>query len=265
MKNIIAFPKLGLEFEIKNTFEVFGFDVHWYGLLIGLGLVLAVAFALTRCKRYGVTSENVFDFVLIGLPSAVVGARLFYVIGDPDCISGGLLGVIAIWNGGLSIFGGLTFAVLSCLIYLKKKNMNILKTLDLAAPSFMIGQIIGRWGNFVNAEVFGGETSLVWGMSINGAESVHPLFLYEGVWLFIAFIVLVIYSSRRRRNGEIFSYYLIWYGIGRMWMEALRNEEYVLRIFGLAFSQLLSGAVIILGIAMLLYIFIKKPKSAMDI
>ncbi len=254
MKNNIAFPGLGLEFDINQTFSLFGIKIHYYGLLIGIGLVLAVLFALSRAKKYNITSETVLDFVLVGLPSAIVGARLFYVIGDPSCLEDGILGAIAVWNGGLSIYGGLTFAVLSCMIYMKIKGIKILPALDLAAPSFMIGQIIGRWGNFVNAEVYGKNTSAVWGMSINSAPPVHPLFLYEGIWQLIGFILLITYSKYNKAYGRIFALYLIWYGIGRFFLEGLRDAEYVLLIFGLPLSKLLSVAIFVLGIIMLIKI-----------
>ena len=264
MKNNISFPGLGLEFNINPTFSLFGFEIHYYGLLIGIGLILAVLFAMTRAKKYNITSETILDFVLIGLPSAIVGARLFYVIGDPSCLKDGILGAIAVWNGGLSIYGGLTFAVLSCMIYMKIKGIKILPALDLAAPSFMIGQIIGRWGNFVNAEVYGGETSAIWGMSINGANPVHPLFLYEGIWQLIGFIILVTYSKFNKASGRIFALYLIWYGVGRFFLEGLRDAEYVLLIFGLPFSKLLSIAVLIAGIVMLLKCKKENAECKMD-
>lgn len=264
MTNTIGFPNLGIKLEINRVaFTIFSHSVYWYGIIIGIGFILAVMFALYRRKKYAVSADNIFDFVLIGLPSAIVGARLVYVLGDSSC-RGDIMSIIAIWDGGLSIFGGLSFAVLSCLIYLKKKKMNILRTLDFAAPSFMIGQMIGRWGNFVNAEVYGRETNSFLKMSINSEPGVHPLFLYESLWMLIGFFALVYYSPKRKRNGEVFSLYLIWYGATRVWMEAMRDEEFVLKIFNLPLSQILAVLVILLGVFMLLYIYIKKPKQAME-
>lgn len=264
MTNIVEFPNLGIKAELNRVaFEIFGKEVYWYGVLIGIGFLVAVAFAFYRRKEFKITSENILDFILIGLPSAIVGARLFYVIGDASCRSGGLMEWIAIWDGGISIYGGLSFAILSCLIYLKKKKMNILRTLDFAAPSFMIGQIIGRWGNFVNVEVYGRATETFLKMRINGAtEAVHPLFLYEGIWLLAGLVALVWYSPKRKRNGEVFSMYLIWYGAGRIWMESLRAEEYVLRVFSLPFSILMSIAIILIGIAIIVYAYKKLPPAS---
>ncbi len=262
MINNIEFPNLGIKMELNRVaFEIFGKEVYWYGVLIGIGFILAVLFAFRRRERYDITPDNIFDFILIGLPSAIVGARFVYVIGDPSCRSGGFAEWIAVWDGGLSIYGGLGFAVLACLIYLKRKNMNILRTLDFAAPSFMIGQMVGRWGNFVNAEVYGRETSSFLGMKINGAEMVHPLFLYEMLWMLVAFIALVLYSKKNKHNGEIFSFYLIWYGIGRIWMESMRDEVYVLRIFNLPLSIILSVSIIIIGALTLIYTYTDKKKD----
>lgn len=266
VNTLIEFPGLGLKFDVNRVaFTMFGRDVYWYGIIIGIGFVIAVLFAMSRRKKYAVSMENILDFVLVGLPCAVVGARMVYVIGDPDCWNDGLMGIIAVWDGGLSIYGGLGFAILGCLIYIKVKGLNALRCLDFAAPSFMIGQMIGRWGNFINAEVYGRATTLPWGMRLEGGEElVHPLFFYECIWMLIGFIALVIYSEKRKRNGEIFSLYLIWYGSGRIWMEFLREEEFVLRIFGLPMSAMLSAGIIVLGICMLLYIYIKKPEKAME-
>lgn len=265
MINTIGFPNLNVEFNINRVaFEIFSHSVYWYGIIIGIGFVLAVMFALLRRKKYAVSADNIFDFVLIGLPSAIVGARFVYVLGDSSCLDGGIMSAIAVWDGGLSIFGGLSFAVAACLVYMKKKKMNILRTLDFAAPSFMIGQMIGRWGNFTNAEVYGRETDTFLKMTINSQTGVHPLFLYESLLMLAGFIALVIYSPKRKRNGEIFSMYLIWYGVCRMFLESLRDEEFVLRIFSLPLSQILAAAIILLGVFLILYIYIKKPKSAME-
>lgn len=265
MTNSISFPNLKLEFNINRVaFEIFSKSVYWYGIIIGIGFLLAVMYAMARRKKYGVSADNILDFVLIGLPSAIVGARFVYVLGDPTCLDGGFLSAIAIWDGGLSIFGGLSFAILSCLIYMKKKKINILRTLDFVTPSFMIGQMIGRWGNFTNAEVYGRQTESFLKMSINHAPGVHPLFLYESVLMFIGFVILSIYLPKRKKNGEVFSMYLIWYGVCRMILETMRDEEFVLRIFNLPLSQILAAAIVLLGIFLILYISLKKPASAME-
>lgn len=231
-EKLISFPKLGLEFSIQNGFAIpgTGMVIHWYAVIIALGFVLGVLFAAKRAKKVGLTEENVLDLAIIGMPLAVICARTFYVIGDFDAYRDNWVKVFAIWEGGISILGALIGCVLTGIIYSAVKKIHIGRLVDLAAPSLMIGQMIGRWGNFVNGEVYGVATELPWGMMIAGKTTspVHPLFLYESLWMLLGFVLILFYQDKKRRYGEVFCLYLIWYAIARATMEPMRNQEFIL-------------------------------------
>lgn len=258
MKNTVSFPYLNLSFELDRVaFSLFGKNVYWYGIIIGVGIILAVLYAFLRRKKFSVTEDNIFDFLLIGLPCALIGARLVYVIGDPD-IRTSFLDIISVWNGGLSIYGALSFAVLGVSFYIRKKGLGIIKMLDFASPCFMIGQIIGRMGNFVNVEVYGRETDFFLGMSINSLPPVHPLFLYEMLFMLLGFIITIFIEKKLYKEGRVISFYLVWYGAGRIFTESLRNSKYVLRVFNLPLSVIFSVLFIISGITIF---FITRKKA----
>lgn len=266
--NIISFPNMGITLQVNRVaFSVFGKDIYWYGIIIALGFVLATAFALWRAKGKGVNPDIIFDLVLWGLPVSILCARIFYVIGDLNSVAGNPWRIFAVWEGGLAIYGGMIGAVIVGVTYCKVKKLSMGTVFDLCAPALMIGQIVGRWGNFMNAEVFGGVTSLPWGMSINGSQPVHPLFLYESLWMLAGLIALVVYDRYKKRSGEIFWLYVLWYGLGRIWMEGMRQPEFVLKVGGLPISQAMALVTILIAIGMLCYLYFLRPthvQSAAD-
>lgn len=268
MVNTIAFPKLNIELMINRVaFTLFGKDIYWYGIIIATGFLLGVCFAVYRAKKQGINPDAILDVVLWGLPVCIICARLFYVLGDPGVLDGGFWRIIAIWEGGIAIYGAIIGAVIVGVTYslIKKINMGLL--FDVCAPCIMIGQIIGRWGNFVNAEVYGRVTDSLFGMSINGGAGVEPLFLYESVWMTCGLILILLCEKRKKVDGEIFLSYILWYGVGRFFLETLRPEQYVLRIGALALSQLTAMLAVIASLAILMFLYFRryKEKSAQKI
>ena len=263
----IGFPGLGIEgFKINRTaFTVFGRDVAWYGIIIALGMVLAVLYVMYRAREYaGITTDDVIDFTLFVIISGVIGARLYYVITSDYDYS--FKEVFAIWEGGLAIYGGIiaggTAAVLVCLY----KKIRPLCFLDMLAPAVMLGQLIGRWGNFCNGEAFGYETTLPWGMELthitaSGVEKyvgiVHPTFLYESLWNLIGFILINVLYRKRKFDGQIVMMYFAWYGFGRMFIEGLRTDSLYVGPFRV--SQVV-GLLTFLAATTLLVVFWKKGK-----
>ena len=253
MTNTIGFPGLGLEFEINRVaFNILGKDIFWYALIIMTGFILGVGYVMLDAKKNKVKTDHIFDIAIWGLVFGIICARIYYVIFDPACLRGNIWNVFAIWDGGIAIYGGIIGAVLTAFIYCKKNKLKVLKIFDLCSPGLFIGQIIGRWGNFVNAEVFGRETTLPWRMTINGSAGVHPLFLYESLWNLLGFLLVHFYIKKRktrnnRRYGEVFFFYLLWYGAGRLFLEGMRQPQYILYLIPgvLGISQLVAFLVII--------------------
>ncbi len=257
--NVISFPNLNLHMTINRVaFTIFDKPVYWYGIIIAVGFVLGVLYAFWRARKEGLPSDTVFDLVLWGLPTCIICARIFYVIGDPSVLAGGFWKIIAIWEGGIAIYGAIIGAVIVGVTYCKVKKLNMGTVFDVCAPGLMIGQIIGRWGNFVNAEVYGSPTNSLFAMSINGGVGVQPLFLYESVWMLIGLIGLLLYQNHKRRSGEIFTLYVIWYGIGRAVLESFRQDEYILKLFGMPISQMTAVLTVAAAVCMLIYLYMKK-------
>ena len=261
MINLIGFPGLGIEFNVNRVaFTIFGKDIFWYALIILTGFILGVAFVLWDAKKKNISSDTIFDIAFWGLLSAIIGARIYYVIFDPSSINGNILNIFKLWEGGLAIYGGLIGAVIAAFIYCKSKKLPILQIFDLCSPGLFIGQIIGRWGNFVNAEVYGKSTTLPWGMTINGEGPVHPLFLYESLWNLLGLIVLLVFRKHKKTDGEIFFFYCLWYASGRLLLEGMRQPQFILYVIPniLGISQLVAFCVIIISVVSL--IILRKRK-----
>lgn len=262
MINNISFPNLGLEFKINRAaFTIGSFSVYWYGILIALGLFLAIWYGYAECRRTGFNSDHMINMLLIALPLAIVCARAYYVIFNFDLYRDDLLSILDIRSGGIAIYGAVIGAFLSVYFYCRKNKLCLGTVLDLLAVGLLIGQAIGRWGNFVNGEAFGGYTTLPWAMTIenNGrlvAESVHPTFLYESLWNSIGVFLLLLLKKRKRFEGELFSSYMIWYGLGRFMIEGLRADS--LYIGPLRISQLVSLCILIAGIIIIIKNYRKK-------
>ena len=262
MINNISFPNLGLEFKINRAaFTIGSFSVYWYGILIALGLFLAIWYGYAECRRTGFNSDHMINMLLIALPLAIVCARAYYVIFNFDLYRDDLLSILDIRSGGIAIYGAVIGAFLSVYFYCRKNKLCLGTVLDLLAVGLLIGQAIGRWGNFVNGEAYGGYTTLPWAMTIenNGrlvAESVHPTFLYESLWNSIGVFLLLLLKKRKRFEGELFSSYMIWYGLGRFMIEGLRADS--LYIGPLRISQLVSLCILIAGIIIIIKNYRKK-------
>lgn len=273
-KTIISFPQLGIEDITLDpvAIRIGGLEIRWYGILILLGLLTAVFFGTRKMKKFNHTIDDVLDLLIVTVPSALVGCRLYYCAFNWGYYSKNPLKIITgITEGGLAFYGGLIGAVLAGLIVMKVKKMNIPAILDLYITQFPIAQAIGRWGNFINGEAYGGVTDLPWGMTIanekNGvyATSVHPCFLYESLWNVVGFVLLYIHLDRRKFNGQNALLYLLWYGFGRFFIEGLRSDSLWIggENEGLRVSRVLSAVMVVAAIVLLILIpILKKRRQA---
>ncbi len=264
MTNIIGFPALGLEFKISRiAFHVFNIPVYYYALFILSGFLLGLLFVSLTCKKRGVEPDHIYDVAFWGLIFGIIGARIYYCIFDFDSLDNGFWEIFKLWEGGLAIYGGIIGAVISTIVYCKKHKLPILNVLDVACPGLLIGQAVGRWGNFTNAEVFGRETDSFLRMTINGNLGVHPLFLYESMWNILGFIMIVIFRDRKKSDGQVFFSYTLWYGIGRLFLEGMRQNNYILWLIDqkLGISQAVSLICIILSVAAIIYLSKKQRNS----
>lgn len=224
------------------AFEIFGLSVRWYGILLSTGIMVGILLAYSEAKRLGKNPEYIIDLSLWCIPAAVIGARLYYVLLEWDYYNGDIMRMINIREGGLAIHGALIAAVLTGYIFTRIKKYSFWETADIVAPSIIIGQAIGRWGNFVNNEAHGGPTNLPWGIMIDGIK-VHPTFLYESLWNFGVFVILILYRKKKKVDGELFLLYGILYSVGRFWIEGLRTDS--LMFMGMRAAQLISLAIIV--------------------
>lgn len=264
----VSFPGLGLEFTINPVaFQIGDYKIYWYGIIIALGMVLAMLYAFKTAERFEINKDKLFNCVIVGLIFGVIGARLYYVIFEWDRYAGNLLKIIQIHDGGLAIYGGIIGALVSGCIVAKLQKQSILNILDLVGLGFLIGQGIGRWGNFMNQEAFGTPTDLPWRMvsENTGGIGVHPCFLYESIWCLLGFVILHFVSKKfYKYHGQIFFMYMVWYGFERMIVEGLRTDSLYMHfsIFGYTprVSQVLSFAIMVLGI-ILLAVFGLKLKN----
>jgi len=259
---VISFPALGIEWDPGKTISLGPISLHYYGILIALGLMLAVVYAWKRSKEFGIRSDDLADGVLWVVPFAVICARLYYCAfrwrseyaSDP-------LSILYIWNGGLAIYGGVIGAVIGVVVFAKVKKIKIPALLDLVAIGFLIGQCIGRWGNFFNREAFGAETDWFLRMgllntSTGEVEYHHPTFLYESVWNLIGFVILHFASKKRKYDGQIALGYVAWYGFGRTVIEALRTDSLYWGQFRV--SQLLAAVSCFAAAAILLFMTVRE-------
>ena len=269
MTNVIRFPSVGLEFTINRVaFTIGPFTVYWYGIIIALGFLLAVWYATYLCKKIGLKSDDLIDLLIFAVPIAIIGARAYYVLFNYDKLYYyDHAAMFRIWDGGLAIYGGIIFAVLTGVVFARIKHIRIGSLLDIGAMGFLIGQAVGRWGNFVNAEAFGTETDSFLRMEITNldtlvTQTVHPTFLYESLWNVLGFILLHFYFKHRKFNGEIFLLYTAWYGLGRGVIEGMRTDSLYLFDTGLRVSQLLGFLSCIVAVAVLIYMYLFVDREA---
>lgn len=274
----ISFPGLfpNWEINISPVAINIGNGIYWYGILICLGLLLAVLFCSKQAKKYGLTEDHVYDLIIWEIPLCVIGARLYYVLFYLDLYlnsdgSLNLARMIAIWDGGLAIYGAVIVAFLVLFLFCKRKKLSFGAFADLGVMGLMIGQAVGRWGNFVNREAFGSETTLPWRMRLwtSTAEyiEVHPTFLYESLWNLIGLALIVfIISKARTFDGENACFYFIWYGLGRSMIEGLRTDSlylFDLELFGqpVRVSQALSLTLVLMGFIILVIMKRRHPSG----
>jgi phosphatidylglycerol:prolipoprotein diacylglycerol transferase len=241
------------------AFEVFGVAIRWYGILLSTGIMAGILLAYNEAKRLGYDPEYIIDLALWCVPAAVIGARIYYVIFEWDYYQGNIMKMLNIREGGLAIHGALIAAVLTGYLFTRYRKISFWETADIAAPGIVIGQAIGRWGNFVNAEAHGGPTDLPWGIMVDGVK-VHPTFLYESLWNIGVLVILLLYRKRKKVDGEVFLLYGMLYSAGRFWIEGLRTDS--LMFMGMRVAQLISIA-IIAAFGVLMYYRRKKNREAL--
>lgn len=254
----ISFPNLGLELNPSRVaFSVFGKDIYWYGIIIATGCVLAVLYAMHRSKEFRLTQDNILDFLFVAVPLAIVCARLYYCIFEWDSYKDDPISILYIWEGGIAIYGAIIGAVIAAVLFCRIKKVPLLPLMDIGALGLLIGQAVGRWGNFINREAHGGVTDTFLKMGLTNAQGVvtyyHPTFLYESLWNLVGFVILHFVSKKRKFDGQIFAGYVAWYGLGRFWIEGLRTDSLYLFGTGIRASQLLAAVSCILAVAWLVY------------
>ncbi len=271
--NFVSFPNLGIDLRLNEVaFTVFGKDIAWYGIIVTTAIVAAVLYVYWRAKQNGIVTDDFLDIAIYTVVFGVIGARLYYVLTSLDRYDS-FWDVFKIWEGGLGIYGGIICGALAAIIVLLIKKMNVAKFFNGLAPACMLGQIIGRWGNFVNGEAYGsvetleffGHTydisasaSLPWIMEVNGVLC-QPTFLYESVWNLIGFILINIFYNKKKYDGQTVLWYLSWYGFGRMFIEGLRTDS--LYIGGVKISQLVGLICVIVCVGLLILFKIKNLKT----
>ena len=272
MSNVtkLSFPGLGIgEFTVDSeAFSLFGAPIAWYALIICFGMIFAVSYVIFRAKRIGIDSEQVLDFALFVIPIGVIGARLYYVLMELDSFDT-IWEAINIRNGGLAIYGGIIAGAITVFCVCKYKKINFLAFADCVVPGLVMAQAIGRWGNFMNGEAFGGITDSFLRMGILNRNSmytfntyemvyVHPTFLYESLWNIIGFIGVNIFYKHKKYDGQIFLMIFGWYGLGRMLIEGLRTDSLYLFGTSIRVSQALAGVLFVVCTSLLIYLAVKK-------
>ena len=252
----ISFPTFGIEVNPPRFLEIGPLTVYYYGILIGLGLLLAVWYCCKRSKEFGLTEDHVLDGLILVLPIAVICARAYYCVFAWHEFADNPISVLYIWNGGIAIYGGVLGAIFGMWIFSKWKKVKLAAVLDLILLGFLIGQSIGRWGNFMNREAFGAETDSFLRMGLTNMYTgvttyFHPTFLYESLWNAVGFVILHFASKKRKYDGQVALWYAAWYGLGRTMIEGLRMDSLYWGPFRV--SQCLAAVSCIAAVAVLIY------------
>lgn len=240
------------------AFYVFGVPIYWYGVVISLGLILGTAVAFARTEKYGISQDELLNFALVAVPAGVIGARLAFVIINWDSFAGNWRDMINIRLGGLSIHGAILAAIIVCILFSWIRKLNFWTLADICAPALILGQAVGRWGNYFNQEAYGVPTDLPWALYIDG-EFRHPIFFYEFAWNLIVFAYLIYISKKVKMPGGIFLRYLIGYSVGRFFIEWLRADT--LYWGSLRAGQVMSVIFIVAALVLLLW---RKRRFAAD-
>jgi len=274
MDTSINFPNLGLYLEnVGKNITIFGFEIAYYGMAIAFGMFMGVLLAYNEAKKTKQDAETYIDLAMVSIVAAIIGARLYYVIFSWNDYKDDLPSIFNLRKGGLAIYGGVILAVVAAYVFSKIKKLSFWQLVDTACIGLVMGQIIGRWGNFFNREAFGGYTNSIFAMQLpvnavyssditlelasniqvlNGIEyiQVHPTFLYEALWNVGVFIILMLYKKHKKFEGEVFMLYLAGYGLGRAWIEGLRTDQ--LLLFGTPVSQALAIILVVLSIGVII-------------
>lgn len=284
MHRTIDFPNIGIHLEsVGDHITVFGFDIAYYGMLIGLGILAGIFIAAAEAKRTKQKTEDYYDLTIYAVIFSIIGARLYYVIFSWDMYKDDLLSIFNIRQGGLAIYGGIIAAIITVCIFAKKRKMSAPLIMDTAGLGLVAGQMIGRWGNFFNREAFGEYTDGLLAMrlpldavrssdvtelmrkhmeTVDGVSyiQVHPTFLYESLWCLMVLVVMLLYRKYKKFDGEVFLLYLFGYGVGRFWIEGLRTDQLLIPGWGFPVSQALAG-VLVIGSLLLIFYNRRKKKS----
>lgn len=277
----IRFPHLGIEIaSLGKGITIGGFTIAFYGMIIAFGMVMGYLMTAFQAKRTGQEPDLYLDLALWDIVFAVIGARIYYVVFSWDYYKDNLLQIFNTRGGGLAIYGGVIAGVITTIIFGKVRKQNFFQLLDTACVGLITGQIIGRWGNFCNREAFGGYTNGLFAMQLKESDvassnlthavlkhiveidgtryiQVHPTFLYESLWNAGVLIILLLFTKHRKYNGQIFLIYLLGYGLGRVWIEGLRTDQLIFFGTGVAVSQVLSGVLVVVSAAILIYQYVK--------
>ena len=254
----ISFPFLGSgSINPPAYFTVFGRNIYLYGILIALGFVLGILYCAHRAPEFGIPADSFYDLMIWLIPLSILGARLYYVLFQANYYLQHPGEILAVWEGGLAIYGGILAGVLTIFVFCKVKKISFPAMLDVSSFGVLIGQAIGRWGNFFNREAFGAETDVFCRMGLTAPDGtqifVHPTFLYESLWNLCGLIFLILFTKKgkRRYDGQSILIYFLWYGLGRSWIEGLRTDSLYLGSTGIRVSQLLSIFLVIVSATLL--------------
>ena len=263
--SFISFPFLGIEVNPPRTLSIGPLSAYYYGLIIAVGLILAIGYACRRSKEFGLTEDHVLDGALWVTPFAIICARIYYVAFSWEDYAANPISMLYIWEGGIAIYGGVIGAVIGMAVFSKIKKLNLLAVLDLIMMVFLLGQSIGRWGNFMNREAFGAATDSFFRMGLFNEKSqmweyYHPTFLYESVWNLIGFLILIRFCSKRKYDGQIALCYAAWYGLGRSMIEGLRVDSLWWGPFRV--SQVLAAVTCVTAVSILIWQHFKPHDPA---
>lgn len=278
MHKTIDFPNIGIHLsDVGNHITIFNFDIAYYGMIIGLGILTGILIAAAEAKRTGQDQETYYDLAVYAVIFSIIGARAYYVIFSWDMYKGDLKSILNLRQGGLAIYGGVIAAVITVIVFARVKRLSAPLLFDTAVLGLVAGQMIGRWGNFFNREAFGEYTDGLLAMRlpldavrnsdvtdlmrrhmevVKGVSyiQVHPTFLYESLWCMMVLLLLLLYRRHKKFDGEVFLLYLLGYGLGRVWIEGLRTDQLLIAGTTIPVSQLLAGTIVIVSTGMILWI-----------
>ena len=274
---MIEFPHLGISLSsVGDHITIFGFDIAYYGIIIGLGILAGLLIAVAEAKKTGQNPEDYYDLVIYAVIFSIIGARAYYVAFSWDMYAGDWKSIFNLREGGLAIYGGVIAAIITVFVFARIKGLSAPLIFDTAGLGLVAGQAIGRWGNFFNREAFGEYTDSLFAMKlpvdavrssditelmrehmevVDGISfiQVHPTFLYESMWCLMVLAIMLLYHRHKKFDGEVFLVYLCGYGLGRVWIEGLRTDQLLIPGIGLPVSQILAGVMVVVSVGLIVY------------